>query len=407
MQINHIVTSRKGGAFLAAKSLHLGLIDEGLDSRIYLRHLQSQGKVITGEHLINRSLTSVYSSKIVTALQANIVQSGRELITTFGVTAPYEWSEIQLGSIIHIHSIYNLVNSSVLKEWVNQGRTLILQLHDERFLTGGCHHDLGCIGFEKNCMKCPQVQRIFRPYVSKEKNSINWILEQPKVHMVAPSNYLFNKALKLVPRDRLHLIPNVTTNTQAIDSFERTKIRNSLKLKESDFVLGFCAANLDSPYKNFNYFKVIVKELRKIWIDSLPNLKVMLVGDGGEKFQDDSLIRFSSSNESEVRAHIAAMDLLLVPSQIDNVPNVIIEALLEGTPVLASPVGGIPDLFEHLIEDFSLTGEPGLDSKRIIQMTGKYDRDSIKKKSREKFNQKIIINSYLELYKFLHERGIS
>ncbi|MFN9959816.1 MAG: hypothetical protein ACK55I_42575, partial [bacterium] len=109
------------------------------------------------------------------------------------------------------------MNSSVLKEWVNQGRTLILQLHDERFLTGGCHHDLGCIGFEKNCMKCPQVQRIFRPYVSKEKNSINWILEQPKVHMVAPSNYLFNKALKLVPRDRLHLIPNVTTNTQAID----------------------------------------------------------------------------------------------------------------------------------------------------------------------------------------------
>ena len=407
MQINQIVTSRQGGAYIAAKTLHLQLIGHGRDSRLYTRNLNTGEVLNLGEEPGELSVMSKFRSKTVTALQARFVQKERELITTFGIDVFFKQNAIQSNSIMHIHSIYNFLNSRALKELVEQGHSLILQLHDQRLITGGCHHDLGCEAFKKDCKKCPQVHSVFHHFVTEEKKAMNWILGQQRVHVVAPSKYLFQKALSVVPEDRLHLIPNLTGGIQTAKSLQRDEVRERLNLNPSDFVLGFCAANIDSPYKNFEYFKVLIKEIKKIWIKELPKLKIMLVGNGGEEFYDENLIRFSSTNGMEVREHLAAMDLLLVPSKIDNVPNVIVEALLEGTPVLATKVGGIPDLLDHLSGDFFLTGDPILDSKRILQYRDFDQRDSIEKKSSLRFDQERVINAYMELYDLVSAKGIS
>jgi glycosyltransferase involved in cell wall biosynthesis len=407
MRINHIVTSRQGGAYIAAKTLHLGLLEHGKDSRLYTRNLNIGEVVNLGEEPGDLSVMSKFRSKTVTALQARCVQKERELITTFGIDVFFQRNAIQSNSIIHIHSIYNFLNSRALKELVEQDHSLILQLHDQRFFTGGCHNDLGCEAFKRDCTKCPQVHSVFHHFVTKEKKIMNWILGQRRVHVVAPSKYLFEKASSVVPENRLHLIPNLTGGMQTAEGFQRVEVRERLKLNPSDFVLGFCAANIDSPYKNFEYFKVLIKEIKKIWIKELPKLKIMLVGNGGEEFHDENLIRFSSANGMEVREHLAAMDLLLVPSKADNVPNVIVEALLEGTPVLATRVGGIPDLLDHLGGDVFLTGDPILDSKIILEYTNFDQRDSIKKKSNLRFDQERVINAYVELYDLVSTKGIA
>lgn len=407
MQINQIVTSRQGGAYIAAKTLHLRLLEHGQDSRLYTRNLNTGEVLNLGEEPGEVSVMSKVRSKTVTALQARFVQKERELITTFGIDIFCKQKTTQSNSILHIHSIYNFLNSRALKELVEQGHSLILQLHDQRFITGGCHHDLGCEAFKKDCTKCPQVHSVFHHFVAEEKKTMNWILGQRRVHVVAPSKYLFQKALSVVPEDRLHLIPNLTGGIQKANSIQRVEVRERLNLNPSDFVLGFCAANIDSPYKNFEYFKILIKELKKIWIKDLPKLKIMLVGNGGEEFYDENLIRFSSTNGMEIREHLAAMDLLLVPSKADNVPNVIVEALLEGTPVLATRVGGIPDLLDHLDENVFLTGDSISDSKRILQYRDFDQRDSIKKKSNLRFDQERVINAYMELYDLVLAKGIS
>ena len=407
MQINQIVTSRQGGAYIAAKTLHLRLLEHGKDSRLYTRNLNTGEVLNLGEEPGEVSVMSKFRSKTVTALQARFVQKESELITTFGIDIFFKQETIQSNSILHIHSIYNFLNSHALKELVEQGHSLILQLHDQRFITGGCHHDLGCEAFKKDCKKCPQVHSVFHHFVTEEKKAMNWILGQQRVHVVAPSKYLFQKALSVVPEDRLHLIPNLAGGIQTAKSLQRDEVREKLNLNPSDFVLGFCAANIDSPYKNFEYFKVLIKEIKKIWIKELPKLKIMLVGNGGEEFYDENLIRFSSANGMEIREHLAAMDLLLVPSKADNVPNVIVEALLEGTPVLATRVGGIPDLLDHLDGNVFLTGDPILDSKIILQYTNFDQRDSIKKKSNLRFDQERVINAYMELYDLVSAKGIS
>jgi glycosyltransferase involved in cell wall biosynthesis len=40
----------------------------------------------------------------------------------------------------------------------------------------------------------------------------------------------------------------------------------------------------------------------------------------------------------------AAADALLHPAPVDNLPNVVLEALAHGTPAIAMPVGGLPEL---------------------------------------------------------------
>ncbi|MCO5068217.1 MAG: glycosyltransferase [Kiritimatiellae bacterium] len=60
-----------------------------------------------------------------------------------------------------------------------------------------------------------------------------------------------------------------------------------------------------------------------------PNVSVRIV----EPIQDPRLLR----------AFYAAADVVAVPSREDNLPNVMLEALACGVPVVGSRIGGIPD----------------------------------------------------------------
>lgn len=407
MRIKHLVTSNQGGAFISAKELHLELLKQGQDSKLITRGRNSAKKRVPGLFNIELSRSKQLESTSITAAQSIFVQKDAELITTFGITT-LPGGDLEVGTdILHVHSIYNLISTNTLGKLIRAGIPIILQLHDQRFLTGGCHHDLGCREYEETCSGCPQVRKKFQRYVKSEKTKIKFLSNLDNVQIVAPSKFLFDKAAKVISSNKLHLIPNVPPQAYFDSRITRGDLRDSIGIKSTDFVIGFCAANIDSPYKNFEYFQTLIKYLKNVWTNSLPNLKVLLIGKGGQEFTDESLIRFESGDEIEVRSYLGAMDLLLVPSKIDNVPNVVIEALLEGTPVLATRVGGIPDLMAHLKKDFFLVGDPDFDARRIVQQIGVNDREYIGNQSRLRFDRDKVINDYLKLYRSALSRGIS
>lgn len=87
-----------------------------------------------------------------------------------------------------------------------------------------------------------------------------------------------------------------------------------------------------------------------------------LVGDGPERLPVEAAVRaldlegvvvFAGQlSEEETLARIARADALIVPSFMEGLPMVLIEAMAAGTPVIASAVAGIPELVAH--------GESGL-----------------------------------------------
>jgi teichuronic acid biosynthesis glycosyltransferase TuaC len=84
-----------------------------------------------------------------------------------------------------------------------------------------------------------------------------------------------------------------------------------------------------------------------------PKLRVVCIGEGvlekelRGKITDPSLVTFAGRKEpAQVARWLTACNLLCLPSYSEGCPNVLLEALFCGRPVVASNVGGIPELVD-------------------------------------------------------------
>jgi teichuronic acid biosynthesis glycosyltransferase TuaC len=88
-----------------------------------------------------------------------------------------------------------------------------------------------------------------------------------------------------------------------------------------------------------------------------PNLQVYLVGEGADRPQVRSAIEAQGAGAyihdlpacppDEVAVWMAAADLVTLPSYMEGCPNVVLEALACGRPVVATTVGGIPEIMSN------------------------------------------------------------
>ena len=51
-------------------------------------------------------------------------------------------------------------------------------------------------------------------------------------------------------------------------------------------------------------------------------------------------------SKEEVIKHMLSADLLLFPTYTEGFPNVILEAMVSGLPIISTPVGAIPEIIE-------------------------------------------------------------
>lgn len=85
-----------------------------------------------------------------------------------------------------------------------------------------------------------------------------------------------------------------------------------------------------------------------------PRLQLVLVGEGPLRAELETLaatsgmpVRFAGAQPpSEVARWMVASDLVTLPSYSEGHPNVLVEALACGRPVVATPVGGIPEVVD-------------------------------------------------------------
>jgi glycosyltransferase involved in cell wall biosynthesis len=112
--------------------------------------------------------------------------------------------------------------------------------------------------------------------------------------------------------------------------------------------------------------------------------KFIIIGDG--PLLDDLKTEI---NESEIMKNVTfigylpynvlhyyynKMRILVLPSYTEGLPSVILEAMACGTPVLATPVGAIPDIIKEGETGFLLkTNEPKQMAEKIIEILDKHE----------------------------------
>lgn len=142
--------------------------------------------------------------------------------------------------------------------------------------------------------------------------------------------------------------------------------------------------------------------------DALPGVRFRMFGGGNES----DLIRQRLENShaqdriafegfiDHTRNALHQLDVLILPSKFDGRPNIIMEAGACGVPVIAAPVGGVPELIAEGRNGFLIRPT---DTERVCSLLASWSDDSaaldsIKKTSREfalaKFDRADMFDAY-------------
>ncbi|MDB9528197.1 glycosyltransferase family 4 protein [Oscillatoria sp. CS-180] len=91
--------------------------------------------------------------------------------------------------------------------------------------------------------------------------------------------------------------------------------------------------------------------------DQLPDLKLTVVGDGGERSDIEAIAQeldlsdridfVGYKSQTEVREYLQTADIFVLPSFAEGVPVVLMEAMAAGVPVLTTRIAGVPELVTH------------------------------------------------------------
>jgi glycosyltransferase involved in cell wall biosynthesis len=90
------------------------------------------------------------------------------------------------------------------------------------------------------------------------------------------------------------------------------------------------------------------------------SVRHLIIGDGEERKYLESLVRelgleqviFFTGNILDASLYLKAFDLFILASRSEAMPYVITEACIAGLPIIASNVGGIPEVIRHEKEGF-------------------------------------------------------
>ena len=398
MKVLHLSSSRYGGAGLAAERLHKALLKSRVDSTLITREiLEEKATQLDWTYEAKK-----FKSKLLTYFQMPGKLGIDSLVTPWTIDFTTEISrliEIEDFDVVHLHATYNFINfESVVKSFP---RGLVITLHDQRLLTGGCHYSRNCQRYQDKCSNCPQARKAFQSVIQNQHLDmieLSQKLRKSNLRIVAPSSWLVNEASKSSVLRECNIEQIYNTIPDIYFDYPKKVCINSEKL-----VVGFVSNNLRNPYKGLEYLIRAVKEINYRGKDLI---ELRLLGSKDFLLETSGYSIEQASTDYETIAFLDTLDVLMVPSEQDNSPNVMLEGLARNVWVSGSEVGGI----KEILDEFGMFTFPVGDFEALTSVLEWYLRHKNAKtnsqeKARNLFSNEVIAKQHISLYGELMSRS--
>lgn len=238
--------------------------------------------------------------------------------------------------------------------------------------------------------------RIVNPFLA----FIYWTIPFITLHfagqnIVCPSEAV-GRELQRFSKAKVVVIPSPLDHEEILEvrnSNSENALREGLGIGRDEKLLSIVGRL--SPEKN-------IDGLIKAMHGSHLNYRLLVVGEGPEKNKITDLIRklgldqkvlfLGQRSHRETMSIIKSSDVLVVPSKTEVFPTVVLEALALGRPVIATKVGGIPDIESsnlHLIDDVDEINDllPQVHPRPDSDLLERYSFDTICSQCEAVFNE--------------------
>lgn len=318
---------------------------------------------------------------------------------------------IKKAEVLHIHWINSgFLSIKNLNQLFNLKKPIVFTLHDMWAFTGGCHYAGNCTNFTENCGNCKFIRNPAINDISKK----GWLLKQNlyqqnnKIVFVACSNWMAQMAKQssLLAGARIVTIPN-PIDTLVYKPLQKNKVKEKWGLNADAKVVLFGAANINDKRKGIVYLIDALQILK----DKFPSHKLQIVLFGKNNLLDVSQLPFPTKNLSIITAEQDLVeiynlaDVFVLPSLEDNLPNMVMEAMACGIPVVAFNQGGIPEMIDHKQNGYVAQYQSGNDFANginwILNMDSEMLRNNARKKVLDNYSETLVAEKYIQVYQSL------
>lgn len=280
----------------------------------------------------------------------------RHGLTDLADVATFLWrcrEEYACADVIHLHNLHGDYLSLLALPLLGFDKPIVWMLHDAWPVTGNCAYPRECDRWLRSCGQCPSLglypqheldrSRFYRNLKPKLFRAM-----QPRL---LPSSTWLGDMVAGLPE--LARFPRaVTPNPVEMDLFtppvDASAVRQDLGLRPACRTAVVIGDLYSDPRKNA---PDAVYALHKA-ATTVPDLQLLAVGSSSRRLLAESGLAGRAIPHVHDRAELARAygcgDFCVFPSQADNYPMTVIEAMACGTPVVAYALGGMTDQIRHM-----------------------------------------------------------
>lgn len=295
---------------------------------------------------------------------------------------------VRNADVVHLHWVADFVDYPTFFARVR--KPIVWTLHDTNPMQGGFHYPEDAL---RNEERYGALERRLRDQKRR------WIARADALYVVGPSRWIVERSQQSEAfAGRRHFCVPYGVDTRTFRPRSSAVCRSVFGLEERERVVAVASADLDTRRKGIDLLSGAVE----IAGPSAAAAAVVGLGRGGRV---GDVVRSVGAVDDPrlVALFFAAADVVVVPSREDNLPNVVIESLACGTPVVGCPVGGIPEAVEHGIDGYvtrAVSSEAIGEALRMaLDRPEAFDRERIRDRAVARFSSEVQARAMLDVYR--------